>query len=210
MGRRQRVPGSTRAGAESGAQPSRLLRRAAFGALRLPRPAEPSIWWTSAVTGQPATRHGILSGIEPAADQSRFQSTGRASRNVAAIWEMLDAAGLRTITAGWPASHPAAGAAGFFSRIVIRSPARFIRLKGLAPWRSCGFSLTKSRRPSRLTSMRSTSTRRLPGSSNRKTGMRRWFATRPRQRIPALWHSLSMIRRWRASWNWRVRTVRSF
>jgi tetratricopeptide (TPR) repeat protein len=83
-----------------------LVARGASGRIALePPPLSPLLWTTLATARRPDT-HGILDFAEPDRAGGLVPVTGR-GRRVKAIWNMLDDAGLTSVTVGWWATWPA-------------------------------------------------------------------------------------------------------
>lgn len=84
-----------------------LLTGGACGELVCPRPFVAASAWTSLATGKRPHEHGILHASCPTGDGSDVQPITRLGRRCAAVWNILNRAGLRTHVVGWPATHPA-------------------------------------------------------------------------------------------------------
>lgn len=63
--------------------------------------------WTSIATGHPATRHGVLSFLEPDPATGGVRTISAASRKVKALWNIFTQNGLDSIVLNWYASQPA-------------------------------------------------------------------------------------------------------
>jgi tetratricopeptide (TPR) repeat protein len=63
--------------------------------------------WTSIATGHPATRHGVLSFLEPDPATGGVRTISAASRQVKALWNIFTQNGLDSIVLNWFASQPA-------------------------------------------------------------------------------------------------------
>ncbi len=98
----------------SGAMPNMaaLLPRAAHAVLEVPRPLISPVVWTTIATGVSPESHGVLDFLEPDPGGGPPRPDTSASRKVAAIWEMLAAAGRSTATIGWWATFPAVAPPG--------------------------------------------------------------------------------------------------
>ena len=83
-----------------------LLARGAAGNLATLDPPLSPMLWTSIATGKTADAHGVLGFVSPRAGGSVGPVLG-SERRVRALWEIADAAGLRSVVVGWWPSHPA-------------------------------------------------------------------------------------------------------
>ena len=83
-----------------------LLSKAISGELQVVRPFDTAALWTSMVTGKRAMSHGVLNSIESTPCRTCISPTSRWTCTARPIWSMLSAAGYRTHTFGWPATHP--------------------------------------------------------------------------------------------------------
>ncbi|HEX9951871.1 MAG TPA: alkaline phosphatase family protein, partial [Rubricoccaceae bacterium] len=88
-----------------------LLARGAAGNLATLDPPLSPMLWTSIATGKTADEHGVLGFVSPRAGGSAGPVLGT-ERRVRALWEIADAAGLRSAVVGWWPSHPADAVAG--------------------------------------------------------------------------------------------------
>jgi tetratricopeptide (TPR) repeat protein len=77
-----------------------------------PRPHETAIVWTSLATGKRPHEHGVLHSAQPSPNGIGVQPVSRSSRRSAALWSILNHAGLRTHIVGWPVTHPAESISG--------------------------------------------------------------------------------------------------
>jgi predicted AlkP superfamily phosphohydrolase/phosphomutase/Flp pilus assembly protein TadD len=93
---------------ESGRMPhlERLLTRGVMGNLSSLWPPQSPLLWNSVSTGARADRHGILGWAEPDADSGELRPIASTSRQVKAVWNILNQQGLRPNVVGWSASHP--------------------------------------------------------------------------------------------------------
>ena len=96
---------------------STLVKRGAWGNLASIEPLLSPVVWTSIATGKLPHRHGVLGFIEPIpiAEDGLAQGVrpvGSTTRQTAALWNMLTAAGLTAHVIGWFASHPAESISG--------------------------------------------------------------------------------------------------
>ena len=87
-----------------------LARLRADGAWGQMRPSEPLLaraLWTTVATGRNPAAHGVLTPWAARPDGGGVGPVGRSSWRAPAFWQILEAAGRRTITVGWPATAPA-------------------------------------------------------------------------------------------------------
>jgi predicted AlkP superfamily phosphohydrolase/phosphomutase/tetratricopeptide (TPR) repeat protein len=82
-----------------------LMARSQSGILRAGHPLLSPTLWTSIVTGEHPTRHGVLGAVEVSG--SRDEAIGRAACKTAPIWSILDRAGIPCHAINFPATHPA-------------------------------------------------------------------------------------------------------
>lgn len=88
-----------------------MLQRGASGNLATLDPPLSPMLWTSIATGKTADEHGVLGFVSPRAGGAVGPVLG-SERRVRALWEIADAAGLRSAVVGWWPSHPANAVAG--------------------------------------------------------------------------------------------------
>lgn len=90
---------------ESGAMPhmGELAARGSIGRLRSSLPTFSPVLWTTVATGQAATAHGVHDFLEP---ESGLPYTSN-SRQVPALWNLLDIQGVATDVMGWWITWPA-------------------------------------------------------------------------------------------------------
>jgi len=91
---------------------ARLRALAAELPLVASEPLQGEAIWATAATGRLPHRHGILGPFVPRPDGGGGGPIGRPDWRAPPLWQLLEAAGLRTITVGWPATVPATGWAG--------------------------------------------------------------------------------------------------
>jgi predicted AlkP superfamily phosphohydrolase/phosphomutase/tetratricopeptide (TPR) repeat protein len=84
-----------------------LRARGRSGVMHAGQPLLSPTIWTSIVSGQHPTRHGVLGSVEVAGDGCGLVPTGRAGRQAPAIWSLLDQAGIACHCINFPATHPA-------------------------------------------------------------------------------------------------------
>lgn len=82
-----------------------IVEGGASGKLRTLEPPLSPMLWTSIATGKRANQHGILGFTEVDRLTGRVRPVVAASRQCAAIWDILAAQGLRCHTIGWFATH---------------------------------------------------------------------------------------------------------
>ncbi len=84
----------------------------ASGRLRPTRPQLRESVWATLATGCWANRHRVLASWVPRQDGGGVMPVGHASWQAPAFWEWLEAAGLPTLTLGWPGTAPATASPG--------------------------------------------------------------------------------------------------
>ncbi len=84
-----------------------LLRRGARGTLEPVRSSDPELGWIQVLTGRPLVSAGIENALleDPHLGRKRFAKAG--DRWAPALWEVLEAAGLRVLVAGFDLTWPA-------------------------------------------------------------------------------------------------------
>ena len=82
-----------------------IVRGGVSGSLTAPQPLVSSLLWTSLATGKRPHKHGILADLS--AQGASIGPVSARARRVHALWNLLTHAGLRSVIAGWPATHPA-------------------------------------------------------------------------------------------------------
>jgi len=91
---------------------ARLAREGVLARLRSREPLLSPLLWTTIVTGRKAPDHGVLDFVERLeGGQTVPITSGR--RQVAAIWDVARAHGVRSGFVGWYASYPAEEVSGF-------------------------------------------------------------------------------------------------
>ncbi|MCX6271337.1 MAG: alkaline phosphatase family protein [Bacteroidetes bacterium] len=85
----------------------RLLNSGVMGNISTLYPPLSPILWTSIATGKNGDNHGVLSFTEPDPKDGGIRPVTVASRKAHAIWNILNANGLRSNVVGWWPSHPA-------------------------------------------------------------------------------------------------------
>ena len=86
----------------------RIVENGCVGTLRATPPLVRALQWTTLATGVRAPRHGVCADVEVRDDGGGIRPASAASWRVPAVWELVEAAGLRTAVVGWPGSNPAA------------------------------------------------------------------------------------------------------
>ena len=90
-----------------------LLEKGACLELVAPRPHETAVVWTSLATGKRPHEHGVLhSRMSVAGWLGRAAGVRDQVVAVAAIWNILGRANLRSHIVGWPVTHPAESISG--------------------------------------------------------------------------------------------------
>ncbi|MCH7637990.1 MAG: alkaline phosphatase family protein [Bacteroidetes bacterium] len=84
-----------------------LVNRGVMGNIATLDPPFSPMLWTSIATGHTADRHGILGFVQPTADGKGIRPVLGTSRQVKAIWNILNQNGKKTNIVGWWPSHPA-------------------------------------------------------------------------------------------------------
>lgn len=84
-----------------------LVERGVSGDLTCPAPVHPAAAWTTLATGCLADRHGLTGSYVTRPDGAGVRPVGQPDWHAAAFWQVLEAAGRRTLTIGWPATQPA-------------------------------------------------------------------------------------------------------
>ena len=84
-----------------------LLAEGASGPLRPARPQLRESVWATLATGCWADRHRVLASWVPRPDGGGVAPVGQPAWQAPAFWQVLEAAGVPTLTLGWPASVPA-------------------------------------------------------------------------------------------------------
>jgi predicted AlkP superfamily phosphohydrolase/phosphomutase/tetratricopeptide (TPR) repeat protein len=85
----------------------KLMQGGAHGHIATLDPPLSPMLWTSIATGHTADKHGILGFIEPDADTGKLRPVQVTSRNVKAVWNILQQEGKKCHVVGWWPSHPA-------------------------------------------------------------------------------------------------------
>jgi len=86
---------------------ARLRAEGAWGHIRPSEPLLAGALWTTVATGRNPSRHGVLTPWAVRQDGGGVGPVGRPAWRAPAFWQILEAAGRRTITVGWPATVPA-------------------------------------------------------------------------------------------------------
>ncbi len=91
---------------------ARVIEGGVMGNLASIRPMLSPMLWNSIATGKRPYQHGVhgFTEVDPELRQPVLVSS--ASRRCRAVWDILDAHGLKTHVVGWFATHPAAGVEG--------------------------------------------------------------------------------------------------
>ncbi|HWF08488.1 MAG TPA: alkaline phosphatase family protein [Bryobacteraceae bacterium] len=90
----------------------KLVERGVMGRIETLQPPLSPLLWTSIATGKTGDKHGILGFLEPDPVGGRARPVTSSSRQVEALWNILDQSGLRSLVLNWFASHPAEPIAG--------------------------------------------------------------------------------------------------
>lgn len=109
---------------------ARLVEGGCTASPAAPRPLVHAMLWTSLATGVRPERHGVCADVEIRPDRGGVQPVGLRSWRAAALWDILEAQGVRTAAINWPGTAPADRAAG------IRVDERFAEAQGevFATW----------------------------------------------------------------------------
>jgi len=86
---------------------ARIRTEGAWGRLRLFEPAVPRAAWATVATGRTPMVHGIAAPRVARVDGGGTRQPGRAEWQSPPFWQILEAAGRKTITVNWPATVPA-------------------------------------------------------------------------------------------------------
>jgi hypothetical protein len=86
---------------------ARLYAEGAAGTVLADPPLQPGTAWATIATGRHPPVHGVLAPYAVRQDGGGVEATGRTAWRAPAFWQVLEAAGRKTITAGWPATAPA-------------------------------------------------------------------------------------------------------
>jgi predicted AlkP superfamily phosphohydrolase/phosphomutase/Flp pilus assembly protein TadD len=89
-----------------------LLARGVGGTVAAREPLLSPTCWTSIVTGAPATRHGVVTASEVAAEGGTIQPVGRTACAAPPLWSIAAAAGVPCHVINFPATHPAEATGG--------------------------------------------------------------------------------------------------
>ncbi|MDQ7841253.1 MAG: alkaline phosphatase family protein [bacterium] len=94
--------------AEQGYLPAlaRLTREGAWGPLESTTPASTPVAWNSMVTGVYPGKHGVFGFVKRRPDSYELEIITSRDRRRPAIWNLLDAAGLRSIIVDVPFTYP--------------------------------------------------------------------------------------------------------
>ena len=91
---------------------ARLVEGGVMGDLASLFPTLSPLIWTSVATGKRPHKHGVHGFVEPDPLGTGVRPVGSATRTAKALWNILSQSGLRSLTVGWFASHPAESIAG--------------------------------------------------------------------------------------------------
>lgn len=84
-----------------------LIKKGVRGNLQTMNPPYSPMLWTSVATGKTADKHGVLGFIEIESEQQIVRPVTVTQRKVRAIWNILNAQGMKSNLIGWWPSHPA-------------------------------------------------------------------------------------------------------
>lgn len=101
---------------------ARLKAEGAWGRLTAEEPLLAPALWTTLATGRHPENHRVLVPYAPRPDGGGVARTGHAAWQAPAFWQVLEAAGRRSVTIGWPASWPAASWPGVHVDARIAAP----------------------------------------------------------------------------------------
>ncbi len=112
---------------EKGLMPTfaKLKSNGVFGNLATLKPVLSPVLWTSIATGKRSYKHGIHGFVEINPATANIEAVKVTSRKCAAIWNILNTAGLKTNVVNWWPSHPAEAVNGVYvsNRFHIGAPA---------------------------------------------------------------------------------------
>lgn len=91
----------------------KLLENGVCGKLAGIAPLVSSPLWTSVVTGQRPPIHGIIGDFQTTDNSRSMRPFGSPDRRTPALWNLIEAQGLKSHVFGWPAMHPAEPLKGF-------------------------------------------------------------------------------------------------
>jgi hypothetical protein len=86
---------------------ARLRAEGVWGQVLASEPLLAPALWTTVATGRNPMAHDVLTPWAARPDGGGVGPVGRPSWHAPAFWQILEAAGRRTITVGWPATAPA-------------------------------------------------------------------------------------------------------
>ncbi len=94
---------------EQGLMPNleRLVENGVSGNIATLEPAFSPMLWTSIATGKTADKHGVLGFSEPSPNNKSIRPISGLTRQVKAIWNILQQNGCKVHNIGWWPSHPA-------------------------------------------------------------------------------------------------------
>ncbi|HEX3816742.1 MAG TPA: alkaline phosphatase family protein [Chthoniobacterales bacterium] len=128
----------------------RLINRGVMGSLTSIRPMLSPMLWNSIATGKRPFKHGVHGFTEVDRELNQVVPVSSATRQCAAIWDILAREGYRTQVTGWFATHPASSLPGICVSDQFTSPAP----DPGAPWPLPNDTISPSRLTKTLTELR--------------------------------------------------------
>lgn len=123
---------------------ARLIREGAWGPLASTIPASTPVAWNSMVTGVFPGKHGVFGFVKRRPDSYELEIVTSRDRRRPAIWNLLDAAGLRSIIVDVPFTYPpepingimvsGLGTPDVTAQFVHPGPLRDVILRELGPY----------------------------------------------------------------------------
>lgn len=118
---------------ESGKMPvlQRLVAGGASGSMLCGQPLIPAAQWTSLATGKRAWQHRVCHQLELNSPSGLPAPVSASQRQSAALWEILEVNGKRSLLVGWPATH---GSRGNLVTAVSNRYSEATAAPGVKPW----------------------------------------------------------------------------
>jgi tetratricopeptide (TPR) repeat protein len=88
---------------------NRVVEEGVSGRLLCADPPIAAAQWTSIATGKRPWQHGVCHSLEASPEGQRFGTVSSSARRSKSIWEIFAQKGIRSVVAGWPATHGTTG-----------------------------------------------------------------------------------------------------